>query len=868
LSNKKIFNIYENLPEFLEWMLEGEVLSTSDDGLTMGPLTEEQTPQLTLNKVEQVDEFLSNGGECILNPGLKLNGKFLSHALKRYLGLEKNSLNLDELSNGELQQQYSLKLCDHLTLGEYSDVISTDAYLQQHNFVNIRNYILKCMSYFSYLNKGDISFIPIDIEYGFSKDKFFIQVHANIQNFVKEYLISAFKESDREHPYQSLLKDAYGETDFMEIVYLESAEKIIISSVWFKDIGYEDFFPSLIINNIKSFEEKKSELDKRHRIKVVKTVINISSTELPGRSVDLIGGISENKKNLGNIKHIIEVIQRFRAEQGEDNRVLLTEMSASDIDSYDKLFEGENLTELSSSQKEYVIECLRNPSELKNLEKGIDQILSPFDGEAYAGSFSENLEELSAEEVNRYVEEAVREEQEEYVEKLTNDSWDEKKKNISEKIKKQVKETFKVNGRVEMNSSFMNIIASGLNTSKEVVKTMINDLGNKSVDELVKNKIDQGEMSIEGLQNELKRQAQGYENQLIESKDKNTKSKKIIDMMKGQIASMADVEKKINTAKEQASFRGEELSEKLQMDFLKLELKNALTDVKNRETTIDKIRQSTDQIIKIKDKEITKLNRKEIPSSKGENMLFKKTQIAAEEIFGDDNPVEVILKLTEDNKSLNNQIDVLQKRYSNLNENMEKKSNEKQDRSESQISKLRVTTSEQAKALMDVREEKEKYLRMCKVKEQDYIRKQEEVRLLKIKITEHSLVPKQITKKLADKVDQSAIVERAFAEEMKSNKTKMKAYEQKIKFLNAQLDAANKKANLSGNTKQNSKLDGASNLKLKQLETLKLKAEDDLAKSLKSVSSAKKEAHGLKQQLITAQNKISELERKTGKKAA
>jgi hypothetical protein len=871
---KKLFNIYEKLPDFLEWISEEDIAGAELDDLSIGPCDTDNTPNLTIDKVSDLYTYISNGGECIINPDLVGHEEFITQALKRYLGIEKNSLNLDGLSKGQLKEQFTLKLCDHLSIGEYSDVITSDAYLQKHNFVKVRNYLMKCLSYFSYLNKGDIAFIPIDIEYGFCENKFYIQMHANVQNFVKEYLISSFKEPDREHPYQSLLRDSYLETDFLEIVHLEGAGKIVISAVWFKEVGFNDFRPTLLLNNIKSYESKKEELASRPKVKIVKTTLNIPSTDLPGKSAQMIGGLSENKEDLINIVHVVEVIQRFRSSENNDQKIPLEELSASDLDIYSEEFENEVIKRLSLDQREYIIECLKNPDELEHLEKGIDQILSPFDSEAYSDSFSNNLDGLSADEVNDYVNAEL--EENETSEELDEEKWTVKRSEIVEKIRKQKDRTEKKRpGRIEMNSSFMNMISTRLNTSPERVKPMVTDLGNKSIENLVKTKIKEGENSSEGYDLEFERQEQKYKDLLKKEHDKNIKYKKIIDIMKGQISNMADVENKMKVASAEAKKRGEELSEKLQLDALKLELKKALSEVKNRESTIDKIRYSTDQIIKIKDTEITKLKKMEktsplaVASSKDEKIPFKKKQLeVAEEAIGYENPVEVILKAKEENKSLLNQIEVLQKRISHLNENMEKGSSEKLTRAMSQISKLKEASKKQTQILQEVREDKEKYTRMYKFKELEYSKLQDEKKLQKIEINNLKAVPKQKVVQVTENKTSPEKIDELVAEKMKAAKIKIRSYEQKIKFLSAQLDTVSKKGGSARNAKQSSKADGANILKLKQMETLKLKAEDALTKSLTDVAVAKKQAHGFKQELMTAKNKIAEFERKLGKKAS
>ena len=100
----------------------------------------------------------------------------------------------------------------------------------------------------------------------------------------------------------------------------------------------------------------------------------------------------------------------------------------------------------------------------------------------------------------------------------------------------------------------------------------------------------------------------------------------------------------------------------------------------------------------------------------------------------------------------------------------------------------------------------------------------------------------------------------------------MKTYEQKIKFLQAQVNSSGGSALSKGRGQGPSSKSGANDqkfqLKIKQLETLKEKAEQASKKALADLNGVKKDNVQLKQELNATKLKLEELERKASKKAS
>lgn len=931
MTRKKFKYIYESLPEEFKSLLEELGMEISEevdeDTLVIGA---ESGNHVTLDQPSSLVEFFKNSGEISLCPEALKDPLFLQ--MTKNVIKKGGVINVNGMSGGQIDDSENIRMIDHMSVGYYSDIIATDAFEMGFNFVRVRNYLLNILTYFSYLNKGEIAFIPVDIEYGMNDSHMMVQVHANVQNFVKDYLWEALESHDHKSPFSSLVGDSLRNVDFLNVTYLQSASKVIFTGSWAKKIPLENWYSSIAIKDIQSFEERKDELLSRPRVKVVKTTVKMESDELPGRSAQILGGTEDNKKNLVKIKRVVEVIQKVKKSEGVDPE----EVSQDEIDEMLSKMKPEVADSLSEDEKAYIADAIKDPKELNKIDAGIDRVLDSFEGERYVDLFSESIEDLSAEEVNTYLKKGESEEGQ-----ITDEAWQVKKLKIVDDLKANSEEIRKSGGgRSELNVEVLKLVSQELEAIEDDCASMVDDIADKVTEQMIAEKIENAGGDVKAMALEHSREVQALKNQVSSANERALRMKKLIDIMKGQIASMAAVESKLKGLGEGDNLDKADPQE--QINYLKIQLKNALNDAKakdielrkmadattvepvaapvddvssaaveeqledidntldvvgndtdnveevlnkkilylknaldkqiretkNRESTIDKIRTSNEKIVGQKDKEIEKLKNRAM------------TGAAAHALGGDTQNVDGeranAAKLQEENQNLKTQLETMKNRLSQLNENMESRTKQIAQKMEGDMMKLRKEGQKATSTINKLREEKERVNRLLKKAQQSSSMLEEEVRLLKIEANQKQENKKErVAANVAEagKIKELQDREKQYSEKLKAAGLKIKSYEQKIRFLQAQVNSS-QSSRAAGKKRPGAKgqvgggNDQKFQLKIRQLETLKAKAEEATKKAQADLNGVKKDNVQLKQELNATKLKLDELERKAGKKAS
>lgn len=557
-------------------------------------------------------------------------------------------------------------------------------------------------------------------------------------------------------------------------------------------------------------------------------------------------------------------------------------MTQEDIDSLVESFNDDKLQDLSDDEKAYILNCVQDPKEASKLEAGIDRVLDDFEGEKYVDLFSESIEELSSDEVNSYLSKG------EKPEVVTEADWGVKKIKIVEGLKTNSEEIRKLGGgRIELNAEVLKLVSRELASMEDDCSPMVDDLSDKVTEQMISDKVEMSGGNIQALAVEHARAIQTLQNQLDSANERSTRMVKLIDIMKERIASMAAVESKMK--EQDAELKLKEASPDDQITYLRLQLKGALSEVRNRESTIEKIRASTDKIVQLKDLEIQKLSRAPkpfVPNDEG----IDKTEMEPIQIHGPDDEVPGPTSETEgdggnsgelgaENKNLKMQLEIMSNRLSRLNENMEARTKQAVQKSEADILKLRRDNQSAISTINKLREEKERINRLFKKSQQSLSMMEENVRLLKIEISHKKDEKAEKVEAVSNSSDEKVIKElqikeRKFTELLKEAGLKIKSYEQKIKFMQAQVNASQrpgpgKKQGGAGQFGANAgNNDQKFQLKIRQLETLKGRAEEAHKKALADLNGVKKDNVLLKQELNATKLKLDDVEKKLGKLAS
>jgi len=934
MARKLYKYIYDSLPEELvslmeELGMENGESSEGNEALVIGP---ESGSNVALEQPENLAEFFQNSGEMSVCPEALKDPLFLQ--MVKNTMKKGGFINVDGMSGGQISDSENIKMVDHMSVGYYSDIIATDAFELGFNFVRVRNYMLNILTYFSYLNKGEIAFIPVDIEYGMNDSHMMVQIHANVQNFVKDYLWEALQPASHKAPFSSLVSDSLKQTDFLSVTYLQSASKVIFTASWAKKLPAENWFSSISLKDIQSFEERKDDLLERPRVKVVKTTIKMESDELPGSSAVILGGSEDNKKNLVKIKRVVEVIQKTKKSEGVDPE----EVTQDDIDALINNMKPEVVEDLSDDEKSYIADAVKDPKELKKIDAGIDRVLDSFDDEKYVDLFSESIEDMSADDVNSYLKKNEDED-----DKVTDEVWQVKKLKIVDDLKANSEEIKKSGGgRTELNAEVLKLVSQELEAIEDDCAPMVDDLADKVTEQMIAEKIENSGGDVQAMALEHSREVQGLKNQVASANERANRMKKLIDIMKSQIASMAAVESKLKTLGEGDNLDKANPDE--QINYLKIQLKNALNDAKakdiemrkmadavtvqpgqapaptideaaveeqvkdieetldavgndsdnieeqlnkkilylknaldsqiretkNRDSTIEKIRASNEKIVEQKEKEIEKLKNRPTMGAGAQTNVGGDAQSV-------DGEGANAAELQEENQNLKTQLETMKNRLSQLNENMETKTKQITKKMEAGMMKLIQEGQKSTSTINKLREEKERVNRLLKKSQQSSSMLEEEVRLLKIEANQRQEDKKEkATSNVAEagKIKELQDREKQFTEKLKTAGLKIKSYEQKIKFMQAQVNAAQgggaggkKNAGARGKAGAGGN-DQKFQLKIKQLKTLKGKAEEASKKAQADLNSVKKDNVQLKQELNATKLKLEELERKANKKAS
>ena len=122
---------------------------------------------------------------------------------------------------------------------------------------------------------------PIEIDYGKSKDGFFLQVHCAQTGLFLENLMESVQDNDMGSPYSSLLKELSLKTNFLEVYTLKSTSRLVFTGVWKLQ---QETMPqsSLLIHQVERFNNKsgqeidfdaetffESDSDKIHKIRAI-----------------------------------------------------------------------------------------------------------------------------------------------------------------------------------------------------------------------------------------------------------------------------------------------------------------------------------------------------------------------------------------------------------------------------------------------------------------------------------------------------------------------------------------------------------------------------------------------------------------------
>lgn len=304
-----------------------------------------------------------------------------------------------------------------------------------------------------------------------------------------------------------------------------------------------------------------------------------------------------------------------------------------------------------------------------------------------------------------------------------------------------------------------------------------------------------------------------------------------------------------------------------QKDQVDAKLREAKKEILESEQSGKKHKAEAKQSLLALEKEVYKI-KNDLTRALNENELlarkFKEAQGEIGEIKGNGDDVESIKR---ENTNLSSQVESLKKRLSFMYENTKSKNDITMDASD--IDKILEENNTFKKLQADKTKEIEKLRDEKRELEQNARKKQAELDRLKSDEKSAKKSPedrKEIIEKTKEAEKYKNELKKA-ADEMKALQLKQKSYEQKIKFMSAQLDKnAGQKAGGAGSNASPKETQLAAKLKHSEKTAARLK--DAADKLNKELGEKKTELHKMKMEKKALENKVKELERKVGGKKA
>lgn len=336
-----------------------------------------QLPLLSLSPVEDRHDFVAAGGRAIIDENV-VESPLGEMLLSRLVRPTSNSLHLEECYGEKLSQYKSIKITSVLGVGYYADILAYDAHQAGFDPVAVRSFVTHITTYYGYLVQADLARYPLEVEYGYSEDDFFLQFNVSVKNFVCEYLLESFTYSvSMAFPFKSLLALSLGSVDFLDITYQRKGEKLLIGGLWQKN-RTERHFPSLLISEVDCFAERSQEVRQmlsNPKLALEQIQNNIPAINLPGGLNVLQDRESAFKRNPLLFARLVRYVQHIR--HLDEEPIGPEKLEPEDIDAYLNEYPNQSLIDkLTRADKMAIIQALIDPASLTEEEvriKGVTQ---------------------------------------------------------------------------------------------------------------------------------------------------------------------------------------------------------------------------------------------------------------------------------------------------------------------------------------------------------------------------------------------------------------------------------------------------------------------------------------------------------------
>jgi hypothetical protein len=429
--------------------------------------------------------------------------------------------------------------------------------------------------------------------------------------------------------------------------------------------------------------------------------------------------------------------------------------------------------------------------------------------------------------------------------------WEEKKRKITEKLSanlEKMRNGEEVASIEEIEEELKQVFKEGLG-SDELGESVAKGIADNSSERLISEKLDSVQKIKEKIEKEKASQALAMRDEQI------VRMKKVLDTIKTENSSLKTKLYEESQSKETLSIGSGHEEDSKEYKILKASAETLKKEISIRDIAFDKLKESQSVALENKDKKIEQLEQRinavlDSQSKNGENDLAVEMK-----------------KIANENRLLQSQIEVKDRTIDNMNRRIEMSKQDGNHKENIELERVKEQNRAALEAMQAFKVEKADLEIKLRGALRDIRQKETEASILKEKDSKPT-VDHSVELKSKDKELQTLKIENGkLSDQAKAITIRCKQLEQKMKFLNAQVESANKgRGQMSSNSKSGSSgREAKLALKLKQLETSREKMSMDTQRLSSQLDAKKKEAVVLTTENNLLKNKMAELEQKLNK---
>ena len=147
-------------------------------------------------------------------------------------------LDLVDRYSKDFKDLFTLKIQDYLNFGYFIDTIIVEAYKGGFDISKIRKYLNHNLEYIFRLVESKGSLLPLEVSFAHDGKQFVVQIATTVKEFKLE---KDFLNKDK------LTTQLLELSNFFDLTYIESRDRLIVSTLWFKEnVNFKSYFYTVV----------------------------------------------------------------------------------------------------------------------------------------------------------------------------------------------------------------------------------------------------------------------------------------------------------------------------------------------------------------------------------------------------------------------------------------------------------------------------------------------------------------------------------------------------------------------------------------------------------------------------------------------